>query len=133
MATDKRLDFIEMYCSISLRMKPDKWSKFATSEDVLAMLNEFYEKPDLMALVITLNPTGQLVPCIGFPSTLKNKGVYFVKKKNENITKENFQDALLVGDISPSPVEQMMAVVEEVGFLSLLSPIQYTSHFLKHC
>ncbi|XP_015272477.1 PREDICTED: dynein heavy chain 17, axonemal [Gekko japonicus] len=114
MATDKRLDFIEKCCTVSLRMKPDKWTKFATSEDVLAMLNEFYEKPDLLALVITLNPTGQLVPCIGFPSVLKNKGVYFVKKKHENITKDNFQDALLVGDLSPSPVEQMMAVVEEV-------------------
>ncbi|XP_077184230.1 dynein axonemal heavy chain 17 isoform X3 [Paroedura picta] len=116
MATDKRLDFIEKYCSLSLRMKPDKWAKFATNDDVLAMLNEFYEKPDLMALVITLNPTGQLVPCIGFPSSLKNKGVYFVKKKHENITKDNFLDALLVGDLSPSPIEQMMAVVEEIVY-----------------
>uniref|UniRef100_A0ACB8EKG7 Dynein heavy chain 17, axonemal n=1 Tax=Sphaerodactylus townsendi TaxID=933632 RepID=A0ACB8EKG7_9SAUR len=116
MATDKRLDFIEKYCYLSLRMKPDKWSKFATSEEVLAMLNEFYEKQDLMVLVITLNPTGQLVPCIGFPSVLKNKAVYFVKRKHENITKDNIQNAVLVGDLSPSPVEQMMAVVEEVVY-----------------
>ncbi|XP_062977556.1 dynein axonemal heavy chain 17 [Elgaria multicarinata webbii] len=114
--SDKRLDFIENYCTLYLHVKPDKWSKFATSEDVHAMLNEFYEKQDLTALVITLNPTGQLVPCIGFPSTLKNKGIYFVKKKHENITKDNFRDALLVGDLSPSPVEQMMAVVEEVVY-----------------
>lgn len=113
---DKRLDFIENYCSLSLHMKPDKWTKFATSEDTLAMLNEFYEKPDVLALVITLNQTGQLVACLGFPAVLKNKAVYFVKKKHENITKENYVDALLVGDLSPAPVEQMMAVVEEVGF-----------------
>lgn len=112
---DKRLEFIENYCNLSLRVKPDKWAKFASSEDVLAMLNEFYEKPDLTALVITVNPTGQLVPCLGFPATLKNKGIYFVKKKSENITKDNFLDAILVGDLSPFPVEQMMAVVEEVG------------------
>ncbi|KAH0629389.1 hypothetical protein JD844_011440 [Phrynosoma platyrhinos] len=113
MTTDKRLDFIENYCTLYLHVKPDKWSKFSTNEDVLTMLNEFYEKPDLTALVITILPTGQLVPCIGFPATLKNKGIYFVKKKHENITKDNFMDALLVGDISPSPVEQMMAVIEE--------------------
>lgn len=113
---DKRLDFIENYCTLSLRVKPDKWSKFATSEETHTMLNEFYEKPDVTTLVITLNPTGQLIPCLGFPSTLKNKGIYFVKKRHENITKDNFLEALLVGDISPSPVEQMMAIVEEVGF-----------------
>ncbi|KAK9406983.1 dynein heavy chain 17 axonemal [Crotalus adamanteus] len=113
---DKRLDFIENYCTLSLRVKPDKWSKFATSEETHTMLNEFYEKPDVTTLVITLNPTGQLIPCLGFPSTLKNKGIYFVKKKHENITKDNFLEALLVGDISPSPVEQMMAIVEEVAY-----------------
>lgn len=113
---DKRLDFIENYCTLSLHVKPDKWSKFATSEETHTMLNEFYEKQDVTTLVITLNPTGQLIPCLGFPSTLKNKGIYFVKKRRENITKDNFQEALIVGDISPSPVEQMMAIVEEVGF-----------------
>nr|XP_003217173.1 PREDICTED: LOW QUALITY PROTEIN: dynein heavy chain 17, axonemal [Anolis carolinensis] len=120
MTTDKRLDFIEIYCTLYLHVKPDKWAKFSTSEDVLAMLNEFYEKPDLLALVITLNPTGQLVPCIGFPATLKNKGIYFVKKKPENITKDNFKDVVLIGDISPSPVEQMMAVIEEVVYSLLM-------------
>uniref|UniRef100_A0A803SM46 Dynein axonemal heavy chain 17 n=1 Tax=Anolis carolinensis TaxID=28377 RepID=A0A803SM46_ANOCA len=128
MTTDKRLDFIEIYCTLYLHVKPDKWAKFSTSEDVLAMLNEFYEKPDLLALVITLNPTGQLVPCIGFPATLKNKGIYFVKKKPENITKDNFKDVVLIGDISPSPVEQMMAVIEEVGLCCLLMFIS-TSFF----
>uniref|UniRef100_A0A8C6XVP8 Dynein heavy chain tail domain-containing protein n=1 Tax=Naja naja TaxID=35670 RepID=A0A8C6XVP8_NAJNA len=104
---DKRLDFIENYCTLSLHVKPDKWSKFATSEETHTMLNEFYEKQDVTTLVITLNPTGQLVPCLGFPSILKNKGVYFVKKRHENITKDNFLEALLVGDISPSPVEML--------------------------
>ncbi|XP_077776285.1 dynein axonemal heavy chain 17-like [Podarcis muralis] len=122
MATDKRLDFIENYCTLFLHVKPDKWTKFATSEEVHSMLNEFYEKHDVTALVITLNPTGQLVPCLGFPATLKNKGIYFVKKRRENVNKENFLDLLLVGDLSPSPVEQMMAVVEEVVY----------SLFMKH-
>lgn len=114
---DKRLDFIENYCTLLLHVKPDKWTKFATSEDVLSMLNEFYEKPDIRALVISLNPAGQLVPCIGFPPSQKSKGVYFVKKKRENITKENYREALLIGDLSSSPVEQMMSVMEEVSFL----------------
>ncbi|XP_034645210.1 dynein heavy chain 17, axonemal-like [Trachemys scripta elegans] len=111
--SDKRVEFLENYSTLALRFKPDKWAKFIGSEEINALLMEFFEKQDLLALVLTLNPAGQLTPCLEFPPALKSKAVYFVKKKRENITKENFQIGLLVGDISPSPVDQLMAVVEE--------------------
>uniref|UniRef100_A0A8D0H5U7 Dynein axonemal heavy chain 17 n=1 Tax=Sphenodon punctatus TaxID=8508 RepID=A0A8D0H5U7_SPHPU len=113
---DKRLEFLENYSTLSLRFKPDKWAKFSSTEEILALLNEFYEKYDIPTVVITPSPAGQLIPCHNFPATLKNKGVYFTRKGRDNITKENCRDALLVGDISPSPVEQLMAVVEEVVY-----------------
>ncbi|XP_039357479.1 dynein heavy chain 17, axonemal isoform X9 [Mauremys reevesii] len=114
--SDKRVEFLENYSTLALRFKPDKWAKFLGSEEISALLMEFFEKQDVLALVLTLNPAGQLVPCLEFPPVLKSKAVYFVKRKRENITKENFQTGLLVGDISPSPVDQLMAVVEEVVY-----------------
>ncbi|XP_077689901.1 dynein axonemal heavy chain 17 [Eretmochelys imbricata] len=115
-ASDKRVEFLENYSTLTLRFKPDKWAKFVGNEEINAMLTEFFEKQDLLVLVLSLNPAGQLVPCLEFPPVLKSKGVYFVKRKRENITKENFQSRLLVGDISPSPVDQLIAVVEEVVY-----------------
>uniref|UniRef100_A0A8C3FY90 Dynein axonemal heavy chain 17 n=1 Tax=Chrysemys picta bellii TaxID=8478 RepID=A0A8C3FY90_CHRPI len=120
--SDKRVEFLENYSTLALRFKPDKWAKFIGSEEINALLMEFFEKQDVLALVLTLNPAGQLTPCLEFPPVLKSKAVYFVKRKRENITKENFQIGLLVGDISPSPVDQLMAVVEEVGVLEANAP-----------
>uniref|UniRef100_H0X4M8 Dynein axonemal heavy chain 17 n=1 Tax=Otolemur garnettii TaxID=30611 RepID=H0X4M8_OTOGA len=49
-----------------------------------------------------------------------SKGVYFIKTRPDNITKENYKSRLLYGDISPTPVEQLIAVVEEILY-SLLN------------
>lgn len=78
------------------------------------MFTEFFEKPDVSVLVLTLNVAGMIVPCLGFPESLKSKGVYFIKTKPETINKENYKTRLLYGDISPAPVDQLIAVVEEV-------------------
>ncbi|XP_067164351.1 dynein axonemal heavy chain 17 [Apteryx mantelli] len=122
MATpDKRHDFMERFVTPLLRLKPDKWPKFVGSEEAAAALTEFFEKPDALELVLALSPAGQLLPAGRFPPALKGKGVYFVKRKRENITRDNCEAGLLVGDISPAPVEQLIAVVEEVVHPLLLS------------
>lgn len=98
-----------------LQLRPDRWNKFEGSEETRAMLDEFFRQPDVPELVLALSPAGQLQATACFPPALKAKGTYFVKRKKENITQENCRAALLVGDISPSPVEQLITVVEEVG------------------
>ncbi|NXA28829.1 DYH17 protein, partial [Ibidorhyncha struthersii] len=120
-APDERHGFLESFATLLLRVQPDKWSKFLGSEEATAMLDEFFRQQDVLELVLGLNPAGQLLPTAGFPPALKGKGVYFVKKKRENITQENCQSGLLVGDIGPSPVEQLITVMEEVMFPLLLS------------
>lgn len=115
MATDKRHEFVESCTTLALRCKPDKWAKLVGSEEGSATLAEFFDKQDVLALVLSLSPAGQLVPCLDFPPALKGKGIYFVKKKRENITRDNCRAGLLVGDLGPSPVEQLIAAVEEVG------------------
>ncbi|XP_019398323.1 PREDICTED: dynein heavy chain 17, axonemal [Crocodylus porosus] len=116
MATDKRHEFLESCATLALRCRPDKWAKLVGSEEGGAALAEFFDKQDVLALVLTLSPAGQLVPCLDFPPALKGKGIYFVKKKRENITRDNCRTGLLVGDLGPSPVEQLIAAVEEVVY-----------------
>lgn len=112
---DVRLEYLEGVASLILRFKPDKWSKLIGAEENMVLFTEFFEKPDVLVLVLTLSPAGVIIPCLGFPAALKSKGVYFIKKGPENISKDNYKDRLLYGDIGPAPVDQLIATVEEVG------------------
>ncbi|XP_025715360.1 dynein axonemal heavy chain 17 isoform X2 [Callorhinus ursinus] len=117
---DVRLEYLEGVASLILKFKPDKWSKLIGAEENMALFTEFFEKPEVLVLVLTLSPAGMIIPCLGFPASLKSKGVYFIKKGRENISKGTYKDRLIYGDISPAPVEQLIAVVEEVLY-SLLN------------
>uniref|UniRef100_A0A2K5MWZ2 Dynein axonemal heavy chain 17 n=1 Tax=Cercocebus atys TaxID=9531 RepID=A0A2K5MWZ2_CERAT len=120
MTPDVRLEYLEEVASVVLKFKPDKWSKLIGAEENVALFTEFFEKPDVRVLVLTLNAAGMIVPCLGFPESLKSKGVYFIKTKPDNINKDNYKARLLYGDISPTPVDQLITVVEEVLY-SLLN------------
>ncbi|NXS34473.1 DYH17 protein, partial [Pomatostomus ruficeps] len=117
---DERLGLLESLATALLRVRPDKWGKFMGSEETSVMLDKFFKQPEMLELVLGLNPAGQLLPTTCFPPALKGKGIYFVKKKEENITGENCRSSLLVGDIS-SPVEQLITVLLEVVSPLLLS------------
>ncbi|NXF34737.1 DYH17 protein, partial [Nyctibius bracteatus] len=119
-APDKRHGFLESFATLLLRVRPDKWSRFVGSEEMAAVLDGFFRQQDVLELVLELNPAGQLLPTASFPAALKGKGIYFVKKKRENITGENCQSGLLVGDVGPSPLEQLMAMVEGVVYSPFL-------------
>ncbi|XP_021270931.1 dynein heavy chain 17, axonemal [Numida meleagris] len=121
---DELFRFLESFVMQLLQLRPDKWNKFEGSDEARATLDEFFRQPDMLELVLALNPAGQLQASTCFPPALKAKGTYFVKRKKENVTRENCGAALLVGDISPSPVEQLIVVVEEVVCSLLLSEEQ---------
>ncbi|XP_077022232.1 dynein axonemal heavy chain 17 isoform X3 [Tamandua tetradactyla] len=112
--SDVRVEYLEQVASLLLKFKPDKWSKMLGAEEHSALFVEFLEKPDASVLVLTLNPAGALVPSLGFPASLKSKGVYFIKTKPEQVTKDSYKSQLFYGDMSPTPVDQLIAVVEEV-------------------
>lgn len=112
---DVRLEYLEAVAALILKFKPDKWSKMIGAEENMALFTEFFEKPDVLVLVLTLSPAGLIIPCLGFPASLKSKGVYFIKKGPWNISKDAYKSQILYGDISPTPVEQLIAIVEEVG------------------
>uniref|UniRef100_A0A8B9VFM5 Dynein axonemal heavy chain 17 n=1 Tax=Anas zonorhyncha TaxID=75864 RepID=A0A8B9VFM5_9AVES len=115
-APDERHSFLESFATLLLRLRPDKWSKFEGSEDARAVLDEFFRQPDVLELLLSLNPAGQLQPSTCFLPTLKGKGIYFVKRKKENITRENCRLLLLprllarrAGVPSPAPVLQVLS------------------------
>uniref|UniRef100_A0A674HTA8 Dynein axonemal heavy chain 17 n=1 Tax=Taeniopygia guttata TaxID=59729 RepID=A0A674HTA8_TAEGU len=118
---DERLVLLESLATALLRVRPDKWAKFVASEETSVMLDKFFKQPEMLELVLGLNPAGQLLPTTCFPPALKGKGFYCVKRKGENITGENCRSGLLVGDIGPSPVEQLITVLLEVVSPLLLS------------
>lgn len=113
---DPRLDYVSEYVLNTFKLKPDKWSKVVNNEEYRLMMLEFFEKQDYSQLIIYLNSAGALVPTYEFPATGKNKSVYFLKRdKRENIGKDNFKTALVYGDLSCSPLEQLSALVDEVN------------------
>ena len=66
-------------------------------------------------LVISQNFSGHLVAHTDWPTPLKNKGVYFVKREREPLPKTNFLTFLTCGDIHPNALDHFCAWVEEVG------------------
>lgn len=114
-APDERHGLLESFATLVLRLRPDKWNKFMDSSEAAAELDEFFKQQDVRELVLGLNPAGHLQATAAFPPAIKGKGIYFVKKKEESITRENCRSALLVGDVGASPVEQLITVMDEVG------------------
>jgi len=64
--------------------------------------------------VISQNFSGHLVAHTDWPSPLKNKGVYFVKREPLTLPREEFRDLLVCGDIHPNSLDHFCAWVEEV-------------------
>lgn len=94
---DPRFDFIGSYAVKSLKLKPEKWMRVLGIEEHRLTLNDFVNRPLPMLLVVVLTHAAQLVPVISFPCYLKNKAVYFVKKKPDVVPKENCSEMVIFG------------------------------------
>ena len=113
---DPRIDYVSEYVLKTFKLKPDKWSKLINNEENRQMLLEFFDKQDNPQLIISMNSAGALIPSNEFQASSKNKSVYFLKRdKREPIGKDNFKTALVYGDLSPAPLEQLSALVDEVS------------------
>ena len=77
-------------------------------------------------LVISQNFSGHLVAHSDWPTPLKNKGVFFIKREMKPLPKENFLNELTCGDIHPNALDHFCAWVEEV---SLIFPLFYFFYF----
>lgn len=75
----------------------------------------FLDTPSEMILIIQLNPAGVLVPFLKIPPTGWIKASYFIKKNPVKITKENYRNVIIPGDMASKPIEELSILVEEVA------------------
>ena len=117
---DKRIEFIREYTLTSMRLKIDKWNKIIISDEQRNYLLSFIDNPEPSTLVISQNIAGHLQVLLlrkylimrhialqihtDWPSPMRNKGVFFVKKDKKPIPQENFDFAehIAVGDVYPN-------------------------------
>lgn len=113
---DLRVEFIAEYVLKTMRLKPDKWMKLYNLEDNKQLIMDYFEKPELFCLLINANSAGVLSITYDWPTGLKTKSCYFIKKSRDPIAKDTTQirNLLLYGDLADSPVDQLSAFVDEV-------------------
>ncbi len=114
---DVRIEFMAGYLLKTLKLKNDKWQKMYGADENKVLIVEFVEKAENTLLVFVLNAAGALTVSYNYPQSSKNKAIYFAKKAKETIGKDNLKDALLYGDLSYAPLEQLSAILDEVRIL----------------
>ncbi|KAB0805217.1 hypothetical protein PPYR_02187 [Photinus pyralis] len=136
---DYRVEFLFNYLSKSWKLKTDKWNKMWGTDEYARIILNFFNKADAPRLIMMTNLGGQLVPVTDFPSNLKTKCSYFIRKKNAVITATNIREVLFMGDKSPKPIEELSALVEH-GLLPFISnpdnraqwPSEVVEDMIKH-
>jgi dynein heavy chain len=112
---DTRVEFMADYVLKTLKFKGDKWTKMYSLDENKQMFFDFFEKQELSNFVICSTPSGGLTVQFDWPTSLKSKGCYFIKKGKDPVTKDHpLRNTVLYGDLSYSPMEQLSAFVDEV-------------------
>ena len=65
---------------LHLQVRSEKWSKMISQEENMKIIQNFIDKADFRVFVIYLTTSGLLVPINSFPSSTRNKAIYFVKR-----------------------------------------------------
>ncbi|XP_041975803.1 dynein beta chain, ciliary [Aricia agestis] len=124
-AQDPRFEFIGSYVVKSLKLKPEKWLRLLSVEEHRSTLRDFVDKPRPTLLVVTLTHTAQLLPVVSFPCCLKNKAVYFVKKRPDVVPRESCADMVIFGDLAPRLIDELASLVDEVLVPLLSNPLNH--------
>lgn len=112
---DPRIFFVADYVLKTLKLKSDKFAKMYGLDENKQIIHDLFDKAECQILVIQYTTSGSLQPTTTFPNVLKNKSCYFIKKRREPLPKDTIlRDAIMYGDLSTSPVDQLSAMVDEV-------------------
>lgn len=84
------------------------------------MILKFFNDPNEKMLLLTIPSTGLLTPLTSFSPIVKQKFTYFVRKRNEAVTMENFRQVVSFGDMGGRPIEELAVIMEGV-FVPILS------------
>lgn len=75
---------------------------------------KFFDTPSEMILIVQLSPAGVLIPFLEIPTTGRVKTSYFIKRNPSKITRENYRDVIIPGDMAPKPIDELSVLFEEV-------------------
>ena len=93
-------------------------AKVIFSDEQRRLLENFLDQALPKILIISQNIGGQLQIHTDWPTPLRNKGVFFVKRWErpipENVTELELLNHMTCGDIHPNSLEHFCALVEEV-------------------
>ena len=112
---DSRVEFMADYLLKTMKIKADKWTKMYSVDENKQMFMDFYDKPEIPCLLVVANAAGGLTVQLEWPTQLKTKACYFIKKGREAVGKDlALRNALHYGDLSYAPMDQLSAFVDEV-------------------
>jgi dynein heavy chain len=118
---DQRIEFMALYILKTLKLKSDKWIKMYAVEDNKVIIHEFVDKNEQNLLVFSLNQAQAISVSYVYPNSLKTKAVYFAKRNKEAIGRDaNVKEALIYGDLSYSPLDQLSALLDEVSLFNFV-------------
>ncbi|XP_050446950.1 dynein beta chain, ciliary-like [Cataglyphis hispanica] len=117
---DERLEYLYKYLVLSRKIKPDKWMKMLTNEEYKEMIMKFFDMPSEMILIVQLSAAGVLVPHLEIPVTGRVKASYFIKRSPAKITRKNYKDIIIPGDMAPRPIDELSVLFEE-AYVPILS------------
>ncbi|KAJ6648778.1 Dynein beta chain, ciliary, partial [Pseudolycoriella hygida] len=80
------------------------------------VIMEWLNNTNKRILIISSQISGNLVPALGFPTHLKGKSCYFVKRHLTDLTIENMLTNVLCGDVSSNTVDCLSALVDGVVY-----------------
>ena len=66
-------------------------------------------------LIILQNNAAQLLAASSFPVSLKSKAVYFIKRQQGPVPKEEISQQIILGDMAMKPIDQLAALVDEAS------------------
>lgn len=81
-------------------------------------------------MILQLNAAGILMPLLETPTTARAKASYFIKRYPVEVTKKNYRDVLIPGDMAPKPIEELSILVEEVT-ITRLHQISFDSEIMR--
>lgn len=73
-------------------------------------------------MIITTTSAGLLTPFTQYNSQIRSKYTYFIKKKEEVVTVDNFADVVLFGDMAAKPIDELGVLLDTVLIPLLANP-----------
>ncbi|KAJ3312837.1 hypothetical protein HDV04_002647 [Boothiomyces sp. JEL0838] len=116
---DARVMWFEDKVCAALKVKSDKFKKMTVNGEYVDIIYQFLDK-EPNTILFYLNQKEEIVPAVRFPSQMKRKAIYYLKRRLGAQITEKLDQELILGDLSANPLEFLSALLEEV-YLPILT------------